>query len=113
MADDLPPPTQAAVVTVTTHPGKGMTLCEAFSENAVAFSLAILVTAGLFALLFVMVFHPAPDQNKDMMNVVLGAITSGWLTIMAFFYGSSATTAGRKKDDTTTTVATAPPNPGA
>lgn len=60
--------------------------------------LAVLVTAGFFSMLGVMLFKDVPLANKDMLNIMLGALGSGWLMCLGFYVGTTAASA--KKDDT-------------
>lgn len=60
--------------------------------------LAVLTTIGFFSMLGVMLWHEVPVANKDMLNIMLGALGSGWLLCLGFYVG---TTAGSiRKDET-------------
>ena len=52
-------------------------------------TLAFTLTAGFFALLFVLCFHTVPDPNLAMLNIVLGSLGTAWIGAMAYFFGSS------------------------
>lgn len=47
------------------------------------------VTVGFFGLLAVMSFHGVPAENRDLVNVMLGALGTGWSSGMMYFFGSS------------------------
>jgi hypothetical protein len=52
--------------------------------------LAFILTAGFFALLFVLCFHTVPNPNLAMLNIVLGSLGTAWIGAMAYFFGSSS-----------------------
>ncbi len=60
--------------------------------------LAYGVTVGFFGLLGYMLKFDIPPTNKDMLNIMLGALGGAWVSIIAYYFGSSAGSA--KKDDT-------------
>jgi hypothetical protein len=57
--------------------------------------LALGVTGGFFALLFLMVFKPLPVANSDLLNVMLGALGTAWVSIIAYYFGSSSGSAAK------------------
>lgn len=71
------------------------------------FVLMMVVTFGLFGLLVMMNFHPVPENSKDLMNIMLGAIGTGWVAGINYFFGSSATS--RTKDSAIATLAAKAP----
>lgn len=60
--------------------------------------LAYGVTIGFFGLMIFMMKWDVPTANKDMLNIMLGALGGAWVSIVAYYFGSSAGSA--KKDDT-------------
>ena len=57
--------------------------------------LALGVTGGFFTLLFLMVFRPMPIANADLLNVMLGALGTAWISIIAYYFGSSSGSAAK------------------
>lgn len=55
--------------------------------------LALILVGGLFAILFLLLFHEIPDKNRDAFNIVFGAISGSVGTCVAFYFGSSKSTA--------------------
>ena len=55
--------------------------------------LAIFLTAGFFGLLGWMMYEAPPDGSKDILNVMLGSLGTGFITMLAYYYGSSASSA--------------------
>ena len=51
--------------------------------------LGALVVIGFFALLLVLVFVTIPEQNKDILNIVIGALIGAFTAVVGYFYGSS------------------------
>lgn len=54
--------------------------------------LAYGVTAGFFALLGFMAVHGVPPDSatKDVLNIMLGGLSTGWAAILSYYYGASA-----------------------
>jgi hypothetical protein len=47
------------------------------------------VTAGFFGILLLMAFQPLPGTNKDLVNVVVGALGTAWISIIGYYFGTS------------------------
>lgn len=60
--------------------------------------LTILTTLGFFGLLAAMMHWDVPPQNKDMFNIMLGALGTAWGACVSYFVGSSK--GSTRKDDT-------------
>jgi len=52
--------------------------------------LGLSVTGGFFGLVGLMAFHAFPEQTKDVLLMLVGALTVGWKDVMGYFFGSSA-----------------------
>ena len=61
-------------------------------------ALGIGVTFGFFGLMVFMMKWDVPAANKDMLNIMLGALGGAWVSICSYYFGSSAGSA--KKDAT-------------
>lgn len=59
-------------------------------------ALGIGVTFGFFGLMIFMMRWDVPAANKDMLNIMLGALGGAWVSIIGYYFGSSASSA--KKD---------------
>lgn len=51
--------------------------------------LAYAITAGFFGMLLAMMFNAIPDANRDILNIMLGALGSTWASVTAYFFGST------------------------
>lgn len=51
--------------------------------------LAYLITAGFFGMLVAMLFNAIPDQNRDILNIMLGALGTTWSSVTSYYYGST------------------------
>ena len=51
--------------------------------------LAYLITAGFFGMLVAMLFNAIPDQNRDILNIMLGALGTTWANVTGYYYGST------------------------
>lgn len=55
----------------------------------VRLTLATLMLAGFFALLGLLAFREIPTTNRDVYNILLGALAGSVGTIMSFYFGDS------------------------
>ena len=60
--------------------------------------LAYGVTVGFFGLMVFMMKWGVPEANRDMLNIMLGALGAAWVSIVGYYFGSSASS--KVKDDT-------------
>ncbi|MGF6299010.1 hypothetical protein OKW42_002340 [Paraburkholderia sp. WC7.3d] len=51
--------------------------------------LAMAVTTGFFGILLLMAFQPLPGTNKDLVNVIVGALGTAWISIIGYYFGTS------------------------
>lgn len=51
--------------------------------------LASIVVIGFFALLYILMFEEIPQNNKDVLNIVVGALIGAFTAVVGFFFGSS------------------------
>lgn len=51
--------------------------------------LAYLITAGFFGMLVAMLFNAIPDTNRDILNIMLGALGTTWANVTGYYYGST------------------------
>ncbi|NML32453.1 hypothetical protein [Paraburkholderia antibiotica] len=51
--------------------------------------LAMAVTTGFFGILLLMAFQSLPPANKDLVNVVVGALGTAWISIISYYFGTS------------------------
>ena len=60
--------------------------------------LGILIVTGFFVLLYLLISKSIPTENKDLLNLVVGALIGNFGLVVGYFYGSSSSSA--KKDET-------------
>ena len=60
--------------------------------------LGALIVAGFFTLLVLLVKSSVPEPNKDLLNLVVGALIGSFAGVVNYFFGSSAGSA--RKDQT-------------
>lgn len=58
-------------------------------KNIPLYILAALIVTGFFVLLYVLIFHPIPGDNKDVLNLVVGALIACFTAVVNYFFGSS------------------------
>jgi hypothetical protein len=57
--------------------------------------LAAIVVIGFFALLTFFVFIAIPIENKEILNITVGALIGSFTTVVGYFFGSSAGSANK------------------
>ena len=51
--------------------------------------LGAFIVGGFFVLLYFLVYQSIPSENKDILNIVVGALIGSFTTVVGYFYGSS------------------------
>lgn len=59
------------------------------TKDIFMYILAALVVVCFFALLYIMIFEAVPDNNKDMMNLIVGSLIGAFTMVVNYFFGSS------------------------
>jgi uncharacterized BrkB/YihY/UPF0761 family membrane protein len=59
------------------------------AKSIFQYVLGSLIVIGFFVLMVVLVYTSVPDQNKDLLNLVVGALIGSFATVVGYFYGSS------------------------
>lgn len=67
------------------------------TKDIFQYALGALIVTGFFVLLYLLVSKTVPDENKDLLNLIVGALIGSFSTIVGYFFGSSAGSA--KKDE--------------
>lgn len=57
--------------------------------------LAITVTLGFFGLLGTMAFYPLQSGNAQVLNIMIGALGSAWMSVLGYYFGASSPTQGQ------------------
>jgi len=53
------------------------------------YALGALIFGAFFVVLWLLIFNPIPEVNKDVLNIALGALVAKFSDVVAYFYGSS------------------------
>ena len=53
-------------------------------------ALAMSVTGGFFGVLLLMTLKELPPENSNLVNVVIGALGTAWISIIGYYFGTSA-----------------------
>ena len=59
------------------------------------YALGALIIVGFFWLLLSLVKSQVPVENKDVLNLIVGALIGAFATIVGYFYGSSKSSADK------------------
>lgn len=59
------------------------------TREILMYVLGAFIVGGFFALLYVLLFTVIPEQNKSILDIVIGALISAFTSIVSYFYGSS------------------------
>ena len=51
--------------------------------------LGSLIVLGFFGLLVLLVYIAIPEENKDMLNLVVGALIGSFTSVVGYYFGSS------------------------
>lgn len=51
--------------------------------------MAYVTTFGFFGMLLMMMLYPIPQENRDILNIMLGSLGAAWLGINSYYYGST------------------------
>ena len=60
------------------------------AKNVFQYILGGVIVVGFFLLLYFLIFSGVPETNKDLLNLVVGALIGSFATVVGYFYGSSA-----------------------
>jgi hypothetical protein len=58
-------------------------------KDTYQYVLGALVVAGFFVLLYLLLRGEVPEGNKDLLNLVVGALIGSFATVVGYFFGSS------------------------
>lgn len=50
--------------------------------------LAGAITVGLFSIICVMLFHPIPVESINIVNIMLGSLSTAWMSVVGYYFGS-------------------------
>jgi drug/metabolite transporter (DMT)-like permease len=59
--------------------------------------LGALITIGFFLLLYLLLSSAVPEENKEILNIVVGALIGSFTSIVGYFYGSSLGSADKNE----------------
>lgn len=67
------------------------------AKDIFQYILGALITIGFFVLMISLVYASIPEQNKDLLNLVVGALIGSFATIVGYFFGSSKGSADKNE----------------
>jgi drug/metabolite transporter (DMT)-like permease len=66
-------------------------------KDLIMYILAALITACFFTVLYLLIYKPMPQENKDVLYLAIGALIGFMGTIVTYFFGSSKGSAEKTK----------------
>ena len=78
-------------------------------NNLFKYILGGLIVVGFFTMIYLLIKSSVPEPNKDLLNLVVGALIGSFASVVGYFFGSSAGSA--KKDETISSIVNKPPQP--
>lgn len=66
-----------------------------FIKEGYMYILGAIIVIGFFLLLYLLVYQQIPVDNKDILNIVVGALIGSFTTVVGYFYGSSKSSADK------------------
>lgn len=60
-------------------------------------ALAVSITLGFFGILIYMMKFPIPAESRDVLNIMLGALGTAWISVISYYFGSSAGSAAKNE----------------
>jgi hypothetical protein len=67
------------------------------TKDLLMYVLGGLIVVGFFGLLGLLIFNPAPIDNKDLLNITIGSLIAAFATVVNYFYGSSKGSADKNE----------------
>jgi len=52
--------------------------------------LGFIITVGFFGILVFMMKYDIPDKSRDVLNIMIGALGTAWISVVTYYFGSSA-----------------------
>jgi uncharacterized membrane protein len=66
-------------------------------KDVFQYVLGALISIGFFTLLYLLVKAEVPTNNKDLLNLVVGALIGSFATVVGYFFGSSKGSADKNE----------------
>lgn len=59
------------------------------AKDIFQYALGAIIVISFFVLMIVLAYQTIPDENKDVINLVIGALIGAFSTVVGYFFGSS------------------------
>jgi hypothetical protein len=69
------------------------------SKTEIRNAIALIYIIMVLAFLYVLAYHPVPDKNQQLVNILGGNIIAGAGLIIGYFFGASKTESDKAKKD--------------
>jgi len=65
------------------------------NKDLAMYILGGLITIAFFVVIYLLIFVEIPQGNKDILNIILGALIAAFGGVVNYFYGSSSGSAAK------------------
>jgi len=59
------------------------------TKSPVPAILSIVITAGFFGVLYIMLINGVPEGEKDVLHIMVGVLGTAWIAVVNYWFGSS------------------------
>lgn len=66
-------------------------------KNLYMYALGLFVVGASFAIVYMLIFHAIPPENKDIVNIAFGTLLGLSASVVNYFYGSSKSSADKNE----------------
>ena len=67
------------------------------TERIVQYCFAALLAIAFITLIALLLYKAVPPENKDTINIVIGALAGSFVTIVSYYFGSSKGSADKQE----------------
>ena len=58
-------------------------------DQIALYVFSMLIVAAFFAVIYLLIFNASPEGNRDLLNILLGALMAAFTGVVQYFFGSS------------------------
>lgn len=66
-----------------------MEIVDKKTKDIYMYVMGAVIVISILVLLGMLIIYRIPPENKDLLNIVIGAMLAGFTTVIGYFFGSS------------------------